>query len=337
MVDSPLEKIIEEAIAGAPDLKSLEEVRIRFLGKKGELTRHLRNLVNLPPEERKEEGRRLNQVKELAESLLAGRTGEFRKSEIESRLERERLDVTLPGVRFAAGKIHPITRVTREIKNIFMGMGFEVAEGPEVETEYYNFEALNIPPDHPSREMWDSFYLGEGLLLRSHTSPVQVRVMEKRRPPLRVIVPGRCYRRDAVDASHAWMFHQVEGFMVDRKVTFADLKGVLSAFAGRMFGEERRTSFNPSYFPFTEPSAEMAIDCFACSGAGCSVCKGSGWIEILGAGMIHPAVLRAVGYDPEEFSGFAFGMGIERIALKKYGINDIRLFFENDVRFLKQF
>lgn len=337
MEDSSLEKMVEEAISGAPGLKALEEIRIRFLGKKGELTQQLRNLGSLPPEIRRQEGQKLNLVKERAESLLARRSEEFRNKEIEARLKEERLDVTLPGVRFAAGKLHPITRITREIKDIFIGMGFEVAEGPEVEVEYYNFEALNIPPDHPSREMWDSFYLGDGLLLRSHTSPVQVRVMEKRLPPLRVIVPGRCYRRDAVDASHSWMFHQVEGFMVDRKVTFADLKGVLSTFAECMFGEGRKTSFNPSYFPFTEPSAEMAIDCFVCSGKGCSVCKQSGWIEILGAGMIHPAVLQAVGYDPEEFSGFAFGMGIERIAMKKHGINDIRLFFENDVRFLKQF
>lgn len=301
------------------------------------ITRLLKNLGSLPPDVRPRVGKEINDFKARIEELLENKVEFFKRREKEERLARERVDVTLPGERIIPGRIHILTHVTRELKKIFNGMGFEVAEGPEVETEYYNFEALNIPPDHPSREMWDSFYIREGLLLRSHTSPVQVRVMEKRCPPLRIIVPGRCYRRDSVDATHSWMFHQLEGFMVDRKVTFGDLKGILSTFASEMFGEGRRTSFHPSYFPFTEPSAEMAIDCFICAGKGCGICKNSGWIEILGAGMIHPNVLREVKYDPEEFSGFAFGMGIERIAMLKYEINDIRLFFENDIRFLNQF
>ncbi len=326
-----------EMINNAPDGEHLEELRLRFLGKKGELTAVLKGLGKLPDDLRPVMGKLANHVKEAIGEALKTRLDRLAEEKLAMDLNEESIDITLPGHKVDAGSIHPISRVMAEIQEIFIGMGFAVVEGPEVETEYYNFEALNIPADHPSREMWDSFYFGEGLLLRSHTSPVQVRVMEKQEPPVKVIVPGKCSRRDAVDPTHHWMFHQVEGLLVDRGVTFADLKGVLLDFARRMFGPRRRVRFNPSYFPFTEPSAEVYIDCFKCQGEGCRICKQSGWIEILGAGMVNPKVLEIVGYDPEEYTGFAFGMGPDRIAMLKYGINDIRLFFDNDIRFLEQF
>jgi len=339
-IEGNLERIAADGrreIEAAQDLKALEECKVKYFGRKGELTAQLRNLSKLSPEEKPRVGLKTNEVKSALEQLLDERQGALKRRILEETLAAESLDVTMPGRTLTPGRLHPLTTILREIKRIFAGLGFEVVDGPEVETEYYNFEGLNIPEDHPSREMWDSFYLGDDLLLRSHTSPVQVRVMEKRRPPFKVIVPGKCYRRDAMDATHSWQFHQVEGFMVDRDVTFADLKGILEAFAREMFGAERRAKFIPSYFPFTEPSAEMAVDCFECHGKGCRICKGSGWIEVLGAGMIHPFVLENVKYDTKQYQGFAFGMGVERFAMLKYGIDDIRLFYENDLRFLRQF
>jgi phenylalanyl-tRNA synthetase alpha chain len=335
-----LEKLKDDAISNiknTSDPDELENFRVKYLGKKGELTSILKGLGQLPPEERPAMGKMANEVKEEITYVLDSKVDELKQKALDEKILGESIDITLPGRRIKPGHIHPITRITDEIKEIFKGAGFTVVEGPEVESEYYNFQALNIPADHPSREMWDSFYFGEGLLLRSHTSPVQVRVMENTRPPVKVVVPGKCYRRDAVDPTHHWMFHQVEGLLVDKNITFADLKGVLLDFAQRMFGERRRAKFIPSYFPFTEPSAEMAIDCFVCNGKGCRVCKHSGWIEIMGAGMVNPHVLQEVGYDPETYTGFAFGMGVERIAMLKYDIPDIRLNFENDVRFLEQF
>ncbi|HXE72523.1 MAG TPA: phenylalanine--tRNA ligase subunit alpha [Candidatus Nitrosotenuis sp.] len=322
----------------ARTLEQLEEIRVRVLGRKGgELNAILRGLAQLPPEERPVAGQKANQVKEELEALLEERTRALQSQALQARLEEERLDVTLPGRWPPPGRLHILNQVLRQIKEIFRGLGFAVVQGPDIETDYYNFEALNIPADHAAREMWDSFYLREGLLLRSHTSPVQVRVMEKTGPPVRIVVPGRCYRRDAVDATHFWMFHQVEGLLVDEGVSFAELKGTLEMFARALYGQRRRARFTPSYFPFTEPSAEMAIDCFACSGQGCRLCKQSGWIEILGCGMVHPRVLERVGYDTERYTGYAFGMGVERIAMLSYGIPDIRLLFEGDERFLRQF
>lgn len=334
-----LKQAEEEArasLARISSVKEWEEVRVRCLGKKGVITRLLSRLGELDPEQRPEAGRLANTLKKwISEELERCRSELLRQ-----RQEKERgdtLDVTLPGRKLFLGSRHPLTQVLAEIEYIFRGLGFATAEGPEVETEYYNFEALNTPADHPARDEQDSFYLAPGVLLRTQTSPVQIRVMEKQSPPVRVICPGKCYRRDARDASHTPMFHQVEGLMVDREVTFADLKGVLEVFARRMFGPQTRMRFRPDFFPFTEPSAEASISCVMCEGKGCSVCKQTGWLEILGAGMVDPAVFAKVGYDPEEFVGFAFGMGVERIAMLKYGIDDIRLFFDNDVRFLSQF
>ncbi len=337
-----LDSLLDEAkskITKAQDEKELEEVRHQILGKKGELTALLRNLGSIPQDKRPAVGKKANEIKLQIEQVLDDRLQKLSQSSLEIRLQNERIDYSLPGESLPSGRLHPISEVLREVKDIFRGMGFEVARGPEIETDYYNFEALNIPPDHPAREMWDSLYLDEKTLLRTHTSPVQIRVMEKRKPPLRVISAGKCYRRDAVDATHCFQFHQVEGFMVDEEVSFADLKGVLSTFARLVFGQDRQVKFVPSYFPFTEPSVEVYIDCFNCAQSStgkCSLCGGEKWIEVLGAGMIHPFVLRVVDY-PAHYSGFAFGVGIERIALLKYGINDIRLFYENDERFLRQF
>ncbi|MCD6309783.1 MAG: phenylalanine--tRNA ligase subunit alpha [Candidatus Eremiobacteraeota bacterium] len=334
------EKILEEV----KDLESLQDLKVKILGRKGELTLILRQLGQIPPEDRPRLGMMSNEVKRHLQSLMELKEEELKKASLESQLIKEKVDVTFPGIIPEVGHIHPIRKVIRRIKEIFIGMGFSVREGPEVETDYYNFEALNIPAQHASRDMWDSFYLGKDLLLRSHTSPVQVRVMEKEEPPLRIISLGKCFRRDTVDASHYWTFYQAEGFMVDEDVTFGDLKGVLLNFTREMFGKDRKIKFIPSYFPFTEPSAEICVDCFICKGKGCRSCGGGGWLEILGAGMINPVVYKWAdslrekpSYDPEKYSGFAFGMGIERIAMLAYGIEDIRLFFENDLKFLKQF
>lgn len=324
-----------------PQLLSIEEInefRVKMLGRKGELTQMLRGLKDLAAEERAEAGRLANELKDNLEALLNSRLEEFKARELEMRLAGEKIDVTLPGMPAHRGSKHPLTRVQDEILEIFISMGFSVAEGPEIESDYYNFEALNVPKDHPARDMQDTFYINSDILLRTHTSPVQVRTMEKMCPrlPIKIVVPGTVYRKDD-DATHSPMFHQVEGLMIDRHITFANLKGTLMLFAQKIFGSDVRVRYRPSFFPFTEPSAEMDISCVECGGKGCRVCSHTGWLEILGAGMVHPRVLQYGGYDPEEVTGFAFGMGIERISMLKYGINDLRLFFDNDIRFLRQF
>jgi phenylalanyl-tRNA synthetase alpha chain len=326
-----LRRLSLEAIAQAQEAAALEEARVRFLGRKGELTALLRSLVELPPEERPGAGQLANALKAELTAALEAAAERLKAGERCSAA----LDVSLPGRRPPLGTLHPITRVMEEVVGIFSRLGFEVEDGPEVELDYYNFEALNMPRDHPARDMQDTFYISDRVVMRTHTSPIQVRVMEKRRPPLRVIGPGKAFRCDS-DVSHTPMFHQVEGFLVDEGVSMAHLKSVLGTFAGQFFGEAP-LRFRPSFFPFTEPSAEVDIRCTVCGGAGCRVCKGTGWLEILGAGLIDPEVFRAVGIDSERWSGFAFGMGIERIAMLRYGIDDIRLFFENDLRFLRQF
>jgi phenylalanyl-tRNA synthetase alpha chain len=316
--------------------KEVSEIRVRVLGRKGSLTQLLKGLGALPEADRREVGRCANQIKEGLESRIEETLLRIQEQERKKALEKEKIDVTLPGRRISFGKKHPITRTLDEIIDIFSRLGFEVVEGPEVELDYYNFEALNIPKGHPAREMQATFFISEEVVLRTHTSPVQVRTMETRRPPVRVICPGAVYRCDS-DPTHSPMFHQVEGLLVDRGITFSDLKGVLTVFVHQMFGEETKLRFRPSFFPFTEPSAEIDIECFICGGKGCGVCSNTGWLEILGSGMVDPAVYSFVNYDPEEVTGFAFGMGIERIAMLKFGINDIRLFFTNDLRFLRQF
>jgi phenylalanyl-tRNA synthetase alpha chain len=319
----------------AADEGALEDLRVRYLGRRGSLTTILRGLGDLPPEARPVVGQRANAVKAAIEGALEARRLALRAA-ARVGLAADRLDSTLPGRPPMLGGLHPLTATLEDILEIFASLGFAVAEGPEVELDYYNFEALNIPKDHPARDMQDTFYITDEVLLRTHTSPVQVRVMEAQPPPVRVVVPGKVYRRDA-DVTHSPMFHQVEGLLVDEGVTFADLKGTLTAFVRLFFGEATRLRFRPSYFPFTEPSAEVDISCVICRGAGCRVCSQGGWLEILGAGMVDPEVFRFVGYDSERFTGFAFGMGVERIAMLRYGIDDIRLFFENDLRFLEQF
>jgi phenylalanyl-tRNA synthetase alpha chain len=334
-----VDPILEEARGAAVTARSaaeLEQIRVRFLGRQGELTQLLRSLGKLPPDERPLVGAAANEAKRELEALLDARLAEARDAERARARRQQRLDLTLPGRRPLVGAAHPLSRVHDEIVAIFIGLGFSVAEGPEIETDYYNFEALNFPPDHPARDMQDTFFLPGDRLLRTHTSPVQIRTMQAQRPPVRIICPGTVYRRDA-DITHSPMFTQVEGLAVDRHVTMGDLKGTLELFAREMFGPRSRIRFRPSFFPFTEPSAEVDVLCFLCGGEGCRVCRQSGWLEILGSGMVHPQVLRNVGYDPEEVTGWAFGMGIERIAMLKYGIDDIRLFFENDLRFLRQF
>jgi phenylalanyl-tRNA synthetase alpha chain len=331
------------AIARAQSSAQLEQIRVRYLGRQGALTQLLRALGTLSAAERPRVGAAANELKDALEALLERRLRELRDAERREARARQRLDLTLPGRRPLRGTAHPLMRVQEETISIFVGLGFSVAEGPEVETDYYNFEALNIPRDHPARDMQDTFYL-EGqrvedepdTLLRTQTSPVQIRVMQAQRPPVRVICPGRVYRRDA-DITHSPMFHQVEGLAVDRAISMGDLKGTLELFAREMFGPRSKIRFRPSFFPFTEPSAEVDVLCFKCGGDGCRVCTQSGWLEILGSGMVHPQVLRNVGYDPEEVTGWAFGMGIERVAMLKYGIDDIRVLFENDLRFLGQF
>jgi len=326
---------IEQARASA----DLEALRVRYLGRQGALTGLLRSLGSLPPEERPVVGAAANEAKRELEALLEARLAEAVARETRARREQARQDLTLPGRRPPQGGIHPLTRVHDEIVAIFLGLGFSVAEGPEIETDFYNFEALNIPRDHPARDMQDTFYVSDATLLRTHTSPVQIRTLRaaQGRVPVKIIVPGRVYRRDVADASHSPVFHQVEGLAVDRHITMGDLKGTLALFAREMFGARSTVRFRPSFFPFTEPSAEVDVRCFLCAGQGCRACKQSGWLEILGSGMVHPQVLRNGGYDPEEVTGWAFGMGIERIAMLRYGVDDLRLFFENDVRFLRQF
>lgn len=334
-----LEEIRREALKALEevrDLPALEELEIRFLGRKGRLTQLLRSLKDIPREERPALGEEANQLKAFLEVRIGEKRGELEREKRAEALRKERVDITLPGRPHPRGGLHPITQVLREMVEIFVAMGFRVVEGPEVELDYYNFEALNIPKDHPARDMHDTFYFSERVLLRTHTSPVQVRVMEKQKPPLQIISPGVVYRRDS-DVSHSPMFHQIEGLWVDKGVSFAHLKGTLSFFVKEFFGRDTKMRFRPSYFPFTEPSAEVDITCMICKGRGCSVCKGTGWIEILGCGMVHPEVFKAVGYEFGEITGYAFGLGVERIAMLRYGVNDIRLFFQNDIRFLRQF
>jgi phenylalanyl-tRNA synthetase alpha chain len=318
-------------------LDGLEQIRVKYLGRKGIVTSLLKCLKDFPEESRPALGQISNQLKNKVEESLLKRTDELKALKTVSGAGDLSFDYTLPGRLGWKGKLHPLTQVNERIIQIFYGMGFEVARGPDIETDYYNFSSLNFPPDHPARDMQDTFYVGDDILLRTHTSPVQVRVFEKTKPPVRIIAPGRCYRNEAINSRSYCTFHQVEGFYVDTDVTFADLKGVLTAFVWEMFGRDVKLRFRASFFPFTEPSAEVDISCILCSGKGCSVCKHTGWLEILGAGMIDPAVFEAVGYDPEKYTGYAFGMGVERIAMLKYGIKDIRFFFENDLRFLRQF
>ena len=333
-----LQKIKEEALSQInSDNADLEQIRIQYLGKKGELTSVLRGLGALTAEERPVVGQIANEVRAEIENALKIKAEAQKAAELERKLATEKIDVTLPSNVAAPGKLHPLTQVQRTIEDIFIGMGFSIAEGPEVEYDYYNFQALNIPENHPARDTQDTFYITENILLRSQTSPVQVRTMEKQKPPIRVISPGRVYRSDAVDATHSPLFHQVEGLVVDKGITMGDLKGMLETFAKTLFGNETRLRFRPHHFPFTEPSAEVDVSCFVCGGKGCRVCKNEGWIEILGAGMVHPYVLSNCGIDPDEYSGFAFGMGVERIAMKYSGIDDMRLLYENDTRFLEQF
>ncbi len=325
------------ALANAKLPQEIDELRVRFLGKKGELTGILKQMGKLSPEERPVIGQLANEVRSWIETDIETRLTEIKASQMAARLESEKLDVTLPGKRPQFGAKHPLSIVLDEIKEIFIGMGFEIADGPEVETDYYNFEALNIPKDHPARDTQDTFYINENILLRTQTSPVQVRVMEQKKPPIRIISPGRVYRSDALDATHSPLFHQIEGLVVEKSITFHDLTGTLETFIKRLYGEDSVVRFRPHHFPFTEPSAEVDVQCFNCKGEGCRLCKGEGWIEILGCGMVHPKVLSNCGIDPEVYSGFALGMGLERVVMRRYNIDDIRLFYENDVRFLKQF
>ncbi|ORX24062.1 phenylalanine--tRNA ligase subunit alpha [Thermoanaerobacterium sp. PSU-2] len=339
-MEETLRNLLEEAkkeLSSAESLKTLEEIRVKYLGKKGELTQILRGMGSLSPEERPIIGKISNEVREEIEKELTQKREEVLKQEKGKKIKSEYIDITLPGKVHEIGHKHPMTKVLDEIKDIFLGLGFSIAEGPEIELDYYNFEALNTPPDHPARDLQDTFYITKNILLRTQTSPVQVRTMEKSKPPIKVISPGRVYRSDEIDATHSPVFNQIEGLAVDEGITMGDLKGVLNLFAKRLFGSDTKTKFRPHYFPFTEPSAEMDVSCFACGGKGCRVCGYSGWIEILGSGMVHPNVLRMSGIDPEKYSGFAFGMGLDRITMLKYGIDDLRLLYENDLRFIKQF
>ena len=318
-------------------IKDIEKIKNECLGRKGELTLLLRKLGSLSKEDRPKIGKLLHQHKKEIEELIQKKTIEIVRSEKEKRIKSESIDISLLGKRMDRGTIHPIQLILKEIEEVFLGLGFKIEEGPEVELDYYNFEALNIPKDHPARDDQDSFFINNDILLRTHTSPVEIRVMEKQKPPIRIIATGKCYRRDSTDSTHSPMFHQIEGLAVDENITFGDLKGVLTVFTHRIFGKDRKIRFRPGFFPFTEPSAEVDVSCLLCKGRGCQSCGYTGWLEIMGAGMTDPAVFKKVGYDSEKYSGFAFGMGVERIAMLKYGINDIRLFFENDLRFLKQF
>ncbi|MFW6080282.1 MAG: phenylalanine--tRNA ligase subunit alpha [Desulfosalsimonas sp.] len=331
-----IEQIRQQALSEleqAEEAEALRDLSVRYLGRKGRVTSFLRNISRLPADQRPAAGKRANEVKKELESAFENALARLSEKQEE---DGEAIDVSLPGRPAPLGTLHPITRITRMISRIFERMGFGIAEGPEVESDYYNFESLNIPKNHPARDMQDTFYVSDNVVLRTHTSPIQVRYMESRQPPVRIIAPGKVYRCDS-DLTHTPMFNQVEGLLVDEKVSFGDLKGTLTAFVHQIFDPETSLRFRPSFFPFTEPSAEVDIQCVICRGAGCRVCSDTGWLEVLGCGMVHPAVFENVGYDTARYSGFAFGMGVERIAMLKYGINDIRMFFENDIRFLRQF
>ncbi len=317
--------------------KELEDLRVRLLGKKGTLTGLLRGMGTLPAEERPQMGQLVNRLRTELDEAIGARSAAIQEELQKARLSAERIDVTMPGKKVPVGGLHPLSGVLDDIIDIFQSMGFDVVDGPEVETDYYNFQALNVPADHPARDMQDTFYLADDLLLRTQTSAAQARTMEERRPPIRIICPGRVYRADEVDATHSPVFHQIEGLVIDKGITMCDLKGVLEQFAHEIYGPETKVRFRPSFFPFTEPSVEVDVSCSACGGKGCRVCKGAGWIEILGAGMVHPRVLKMGGIDPEEYTGFAFGIGLDRLTTTRYKISDIRLLFENDERFLEQF
>ena len=335
-----LAKIREEIlkqIDASENLDKLNEVRVSALGKKGALTELLKSMKEVAPQDRPKVGQMVNEVRAEIETALETEKAKLEDRAMEARLKNEVIDVTLPAKKNSVGHRHPNTIALEEVERIFVGMGYEVVRGPEVEKDYYNFEALNIPKDHPARDEQDTFFINDSILLRSQTSPVQVRAMEKGKLPIRMIAPGRVFRSDEVDATHSPSFHQIEGLVIDKNITFADLKGTLEVFAKELFGPDTKTKFRPHHFPFTEPSAEVDVSCFKCGGKGCRFCKGSGWIEILGCGMVHPHVLEMCGIDPEEYTGFAFGVGLERIALLKYEIDDMRLLYENDIRFLKQF
>ncbi|WP_407397465.1 phenylalanine--tRNA ligase subunit alpha [Anaerovibrio sp.] len=342
-MESKIEQLRQEAAKAIKDvagtLNELNDIRVKYLGKKGELTSILRGMGQLSAEDRPRIGQIVNEARQQLEQLIAEKNQELKAKEMAKRLASEKIDVTLPGRPTNHGHIHPLTVTLMQIKNIFMRMGFSVEEGPEIEKDYYNFEALNLPKDHPARDMQDSFYITEDILMRSQTSPVQARTMEAHEPnsPIRMIAPGRVYRRDDYDATHSPMFTQIEGMVIDKNISFSDLKGTLEDFLRQIFNKDVKVRLRPSFFPFTEPSTEVDISCVMCKGQGCRVCKGTGWLEILGAGMIHPNVLKMSGYDPSKVSGFAFGMGVERITMLKYGIDDLRLFYDNDIRLLEQF
>jgi len=328
---------VAEELKSIQDSSSLEQLRVRVLGKKGELTAILRGMGKLPAEERPKMGQIVNETREKLESAIDEAAAAIRAKEKEYRLKRETIDVTLPGVTRAAGSLHPMNIVLRDLLDIFTGMGFEAVEGPEIEYDHYNFELLNLPKNHPARDAQDTFYVDDNVVLRTHTSPVQARIMTTRRPPIRIVSPGRVYRADEVDATHSPVFHQIEGLVIDENISIGDLKGTLDTFAERLYGKGIATRFRPSFFPFTEPSAEVDLTCAACGGKGCRTCKGTGWIEVLGAGMVNPRVLDMCGIDSKKYSGFAFGMGIERLTILKYNVPDMRYLYENDLRFLKQF
>lgn len=332
-----IRRMAEEAIQNAKDQSEIEALRVKYLGKKGELTAILKQMGSLSPEERPAMGQLVNLAKQAVENLIAEKQAKLKAMAQQEKLKKETIDITLPAKVKKTGKLHPLNTVLDDMINIFTSMGFDVVDGPEVETDHYNFECLNVPADHPARDMQDTFYLAENLLLRTQTSAAQIRTMENRKPPIRVICPGRVFRADEVDATHSPVFHQIEGLVVDKGITMCDLKGVLEEFAREIYGKDTAVKFRPSFFPFTEPSVEVDVTCSECGGKGCRVCKGSGWIEILGAGMVHPNVLRSCGIDPEEYSGFAFGIGLDRLTTTRYKISDIRLLFENDKRFLDQF
>lgn len=332
-----LEKSALHEIENSHGLPELEAIRVKLLGKKGELTAALRGMKDIPEQDRPVFGKRINELRDEITAALESKIGEIKRAEKDARLIAEQVDITLPGKKQPIGGLHPLTRIYYEIRDIFVSMGFDVMDGPEIEYDKYNFEMLNIPKDHPARDTQDTFYVSDDIVLRTHTSPVQIRTMLKQKPPIRMICPGRVYRSDDVDATHSPIFNQIEGLVVDKGISLANLKGTLSVFLKEFYGEDTVTKFRPGHFPFTEPSAEVDATCSKCHGKGCAVCKGTGMIEVLGSGMVHPQVLRNCGIDPDEYSGFAFGMGLDRLATIKYGITDIRLLFENDIRFLAQF
>lgn len=332
-----LKEVSIKEIESCKEDKELKDLKVKYLGKKGELTTILRGMGSLSAEERPVIGSLVNEVRDELEKLFEQKEKEFKRKELEKKLATENIDVTEPSKKISLGSLHPITQIIDEVEEIFLGMGYQIADGPEVEKAIYNFDKLNTPPDHPARDLQDTFYITEDIVLRSQTSPVQARVMENQKPPIKIICPGAVYRSDSVDATHSPVFHQIEGLVVDKNISMTDLKGTLEMFAKKCLGENTKIRFRPHHFPFTEPSAEADVSCFVCGGKGCKVCKGEGWIELLGCGMVHPNVLRNCGIAPEEYSGFAFGFGVERIAMAKFGIEDMRLLYENDARFLKQF